>query len=123
VLVVGAAVLEVLCGFVVSTVDNLVDEVKVEDDVCVNNFVVELGVGTVLEIVVEVLGLTMDRVVVVCGVLVIGVDWDVMGWVGVVVGAVVKVVVGKVVRVVVGTVVRVVGGAVVRVVVVVFVVD
>ena len=112
-----------LCGFVVSTVDNLVDEVKVEDDVCVNNFVVELGLGTVLEIVVEVLGLTMDRVVVVCGVLVIGVDWDVMGWVGVVVGAVVKVVVGKVVRVVVGTVVRVVGGAVVRVVVVVFVVD
>ena len=37
-----------LCGFVVSTVDNLVDEVKVEDENCVTNFVVELGVGNVV---------------------------------------------------------------------------
>ena len=58
-----------LCGFVVTMVDLRVDEVKVED--CVTNFVVEVGVGNVvvlgkvLEIVVEVLGLTMDVVVVV----------------------------------------------------------
>ena len=39
---------EVLCGFVVSTVDNLVEEVKVEDENCVTNFVVELGVGNVV---------------------------------------------------------------------------
>jgi len=43
VLVVGASVLEVLCGVVVSMVDNLVEEVMVEDENCVINFVVELG--------------------------------------------------------------------------------
>ena len=46
-----------LCGFVVSTVDNIVDEAKVEDE---TNFVVELVVGKVvvcgkvLDIMVEV---------------------------------------------------------------------
>ena len=34
---------EVLCGVVVSMVDNLVEEVMVEDENCVTNFVVELG--------------------------------------------------------------------------------
>ena len=34
---------EVLCGVVVSMVDNLVEEVMVEDENCVTNSVVELG--------------------------------------------------------------------------------